>query len=392
VAGMLSVVVPILVLGILIFVHELGHFLVAKWRKVGVLEFAIGFGPRVWSKRAGETTYSVRAIPLGGFVRMVGDDPHEVFGTGEKSDAREKGGQGPAQEELDEIDRKLLADKSRWFLTKGFWSRAAIVLAGPGFNFLFAVVLSVASYAMFGKPVKVDSAIVGDVMPNLPAQKAGLKALDRVISIDGKAVTQWDDLAKTIQSSGGKPMVFHIQRPRDGTLGGPLEDLDLTVVGTAENAELNLLDGKRVVRIGIVPYMERMPVNLLEAVKLGSLHTWAVCELTMVGLYGMVRGAISPKQLAGPLFIVGEAARSAQRGGEALLSFIIFLSVSLAILNLLPIPILDGGHLLFFTIEAVKGTPVSLRVQERAMQFGMAVLLLLMLVAVSNDIRRMFFS
>lgn len=373
--------VSVLVLGLLIFVHELGHFLFAKWNKVGVLEFAIGFGPKIFSKKMGETAYSLRLIPLGGYVKMVGDDPHDVFGVESAETKSEE------VEIIDEDTKRLMGDKSRWFLTKGYLPKLSIVLAGPGFNLLFAFLLASASFYTWGAGEHVNLPIIGDTIPGYPAEKSGLKSDDKVISINGENMTTWEGLAQTIANSGGKELVLKVERKSPE---GPVENIDIKVAGSSESSEIQVLSGKPAkpgsYKIGIMPSVERKPVGLADSIIGGAGHVWFVSQVTVRGLVGMVQGAISAKNIAGPIFIFKEAARSAKKGIEALFDFMIFLSVSLAILNLLPIPILDGGHVLFFTVEAIKGKPVSLGTMRWANNLGMLVLLALMVFAMGNDI------
>lgn len=383
----MMIIVSILVLGVLIFVHELGHFLFAKWNGVGVVEFAIGFGRPVYQRTYGETLYSLRLIPLGGYVRMVGDDPRELVGGGEGGARMEStltGADSP-------VDPAILADRSRWFLTKGYLAKLSIVLAGPGFNFLFALIVAIASFAVFGRERPTDAPAIGAVIPAFPAEKAGLKGGDLVRAIDGRAIESWRDLADTVARSGGREMTFTVDRP--GASGEPPVATDIKVTATTDGGELAVIEGtppETRYKIGIVPSTERESVSLPTAIGAGWSHVWYLSEITLRGLWGMVQGAISPRHIGGPIFIFKEAAQSARRGVADLLGFMVFLSVSLAVLNLLPIPVLDGGHIVFFTIEALKGSPVSLAFQERANQVGLTLLLLLMIFALSNDILRLF--
>lgn len=374
----MMILVSVLALGVLIFVHELGHFLVAKWRGIGVLEFAIGFGPKIFSWRSGDTTYSLRVIPLGGFVRMVGDTPDDIA-------ALE---QGEGLEEIeDESEKALLTDKSKWFLLKGYWSKVAVVAAGPAANILFAFLLSVGSFWVFGASVPLEIPKIGDVIPGQPAEKAGFKPGDLVKTINGEAISTWEQLATTIGTSEGKELLVIVSRE-----GEPAE-VEVRVKAEREGSEVEVVRGVPSTynyKVGITASFGRESVSIGEAVISGGLHVYRITEMTLRGLGGMIRGLISPTHIAGPLFIFNEAARSAKKGIEYLFDFMIFLSMSLAILNLLPIPVLDGGHLLLFTIEKLKGGPLSTRTQMVATQVGLVFLLLLTVFAVGNDIRRLF--
>lgn len=405
--------VSVAVLGVLVFVHELGHFLIAKWCKVGVVEFALGFGPKVISRRLGETMYSIRAIPLGGYVRMIGDDPFEVEAesTGSALKAKDVAAGTPKAEKpsaLDDPEFALQAvsvaaddpvfvamkrDKSRWFLNQNLPKKAAIVLAGPAFNLFFAIFASIGLFAVYGDLEDVNDPIIGEVIPDLPAAKAGIQKNDRIVSIDGQEMASWKQLSDTIRASKGKELKVSIERVVDGKS----TIVQAEVTGTAEKSELNILDGTIQnapadvpFRIGISQSVRSVPVGFGTATLLGVQKVWGLCTLTGRILHAMVTGLVSPtKVLGGPVAVFAGAAQSAQRGFESTLNFMVLLSVSLAIFNLFPIPVLDGGHLLFFLLEAIKGKPLSIRFQAVANQVGMALLLLLMLFAVSNDVFRL---
>ncbi|MBX7145490.1 MAG: RIP metalloprotease RseP [Oligoflexia bacterium] len=380
---MLDFLVALAVLGILIFVHELGHFLLAKWNGIGVVEFSIGFGRKIFSRRIGETQYSIGLIPLGGYVRMLGDDPRDLTVAPGAEVALD--GTQYSQDEL-----AMRKDRSRWFLAKGYWPKFSVVLAGPAFNILFAIIASCSSFYAYGRLKTLDVPVIGDVLPGYPAEKAGLKPKDRVVTIDGKQVATWKEMAELISASQGQEMLIKVSRP--ATEGANPQDLEIMLSGTNDTADLAVVEGnlgKRPFKVGIVPDSERAEVGLLDAIGYGSMHVLFLCRVTVDGLLGMVQGLISPKHISGPIFIFKEAARSANRGLEHVLEFMVFLSVSLAILNLLPIPILDGGHLMFFTIEALRGAPLSLRVQELANQVGMLILFALMIFAFGNDLLKL---
>ena len=384
----MTFLVSILVLGVLIFVHELGHFLVAKYFNVGVLEFSIGFGKKIWRKKIGETTYSLGVVPLGGYVRMVGDEP----GFAKNIDAHSQEGEAWGYAEIDESDRKLFLDRKRWFLEQPVLPRMAIVFAGPLFNYLFAVLLAVFAVWHYGKSVPIDKPVIGAIIPNYPAERAGLKEKDLVRSIDGQELISWEDLARKVAESEGKEMNLRVERA-DEQDAGKRREVEIRVAGTPDIAELKLLDessaekkDQRQFKIGITPDSERVAVGVAEAAWIGFYNTYYVAKISLKGLWGMIRGAISPNNIAGPIFIFKEAAQSAKRGLEHLFDFMVFLSVSLAVLNLLPVPILDGGHLAFFLIESIRGKALSLRVQEVCNQVGMFLLLALMVFAISNDV------
>ena len=396
---MISTLVFIGVLAVLIFVHELGHFLIAKWCGVGVLEFAIGFGKIIYSFNIGETTYSLRAIPLGGFVRMVGDDP------GMRNREAEELSEHKSAEEavvssysgLTEVQANLLKDRSKWFIEKGYFAKLAVVLAGPGFNMIFAVLLSIGYFYFYGKAdlSNIDLPRIGDTFPGHPAEKAGIKSLDLIKEINGRQIESWKELAESVAGSGGEELSILILRPKDKQNLDVGEEIVVNVTPNFDlSGELAALEGKepeKVYKIGISPYVPRQPTSGLgESFILGSQHVAGLSTLLTRALWGMVRGLVSPDNLGGPISIFKATAASAERGAESVIGLMIFLNISLAIFNLLPIPILDGGHLVIFTIESIKGSPISIRVLERVNQVGLFLILLLMIFAFGNDIRRLF--
>ena len=383
----MTLIIGFLVLGLLITVHEFGHFIIAKLCGVGVIEFAIGFGQRIVSKRIGETRYSLRVFPLGGFVRMVGDTAGG-FIEGIEEDKKPAETEA-APEVFDEIQQKMLNDKSRWFLEKPLWARAAIVAAGPFFNLLFAFIFAVAGAWIWGAAEPVNEPLIGDVSSGMPAQKAGVLPGDRILSIDGKSLTTWKDLADTISTSAGRELSLQIERMVEGTRSS----VEIKITAEPESAELRLLDDSErkeiSYKIGVAPEAIYEPVSALKSFSMGAQHVYFLSALTLKSMWFMIRGEVSPRHIAGPISIFQEAAKSAGKGAPHLLSFIILLSVSLAVLNILPVPVLDGGHLLFMLIEFCLRRPLSVRVQGLANQVGMAALLMLMLFAIGNDIFRL---
>lgn len=370
--------VSLLVLGILVFVHELGHFLFAKYYGVGVLEFAIGFGPLLGSFTRGDTKYSIRAIPLGGFVRMVGENP------GAAKEALEG-------EEVSAVERRLIGDSSRWFINKSLKARALIVFAGPLFNILFAWLVAFGTIYYYGAGEPLSEPIVGEVIPDYPAEKAGVLKGDRIVSINGIQVSEWKQIRDLVAKTQGQSIQLVLERPK----GDTKEMLQLSIQGKETGPEVDYVagtgEGKKGYMIGLIQGDRRIPVSLSQAALYGSLHTGGAIWMNVRSILGLLKGIIGTENLGGPVMIFQEAARTARKGLEPLLNFMVFLSVSLAVLNLLPVPVLDGGHLTFFLLEAIRGgKPVSIRVQEYAMRVGMTLLLFLMVYALRNDIRRFF--
>jgi len=351
---MTSIVAAIVVLGVLIFVHELGHFLLAKLFGIGVEKFSLGFGTKLFGFKRGETEYLVSAFPLGGYVKMVGE-----------------GGDSELSEE----------DKARSFAAKPPLQRIAVVAAGPLFNLAFAWLLFIVLY-MIGVPAVTSK--VGEVPKDKPAALAGLKAGDVVAAIDGVPVDRWDDLANLIAGSGGKPLEIQVRRNNE----------TLTFRVTPETRKGKNLFGETVSSpaIGIVSAGEQVTDHFGpgEALVKGSAQTVTVIKLTVLSLVKLVERAIPLDTVGGPIMIAKMAGEQASAGGVSFLAFMALLSVNLGILNLLPVPILDGGHLFFFSWELIFRRPVSMKAREIAQQIGLALLIGLMVLAFYNDIVRYF--
>lgn len=348
-----SIVAAVVGLGLLIVFHEFGHFLLAKLSGVGVLTFSVGFGPKLWVIKKGETEYALSAFPLGGYVKMVGEDPDE------------------------EVPQSQI-EKS--FAHKSLLKRIAIVVAGPGFNLLLAVLLLTVVYTFYGVPVM--STQVSGVEKGSPAEKAGIVKGDRIVAIDGSEVTEWEDLSTRIKASGGKALGFQIRR---GT-----ETVNVTVQPSKkENRNIfGELKDDWMIGIGSQVSIEKGKPGL--AVVKAVYQTYDYAKLTLVAFYKMIVGDVSPRNIGGPILIAQLAGQQAQEGLGSFLAFLAVLSINLGVLNLLPVPVLDGGHLLFFLVEAVIRKPVSLRYREMAQQVGICLLGLLMIYAFYNDILRFF--
>ncbi len=442
---MTTVVSFVVVIGLLILIHELGHFLVARWVGVGVERFSIGFGPVLLRWRGKETEYCLSVIPMGGYVKMVGEEsPLEGGGS-------------------------ATIDPAKSFSLRPLWARALIVFAGPGMNFVLAAAIFAGVFVVLGRPVL--PAVLGRVQPGGPAAQAGLETGDRVVAIEGQPVAYWEDLVKAVQRTNGETLQLVARRggeerkvaltpvrtkvrdifgdERDAwdfgarpytpaKIGDVLPDYPAahaglqpgdTVVALDESSVLSWDDlaeeirkrpgrpvrltvernGQTLIlsmtpqpikergpngeemevgRIGISPaaavtYVRSNPVF---AVGEGIVRAIDMTALTAVGLWKLVTRQLPVSTIGGPIQIAVSAGEQARQGITSLAFFTAVISVNLALLNLLPIPILDGGHLLFFAIEAVLGRPLSLRKREVAQQVGFALLLLLMVLAVYNDL------
>lgn len=345
----------IIVLGVLIFFHELGHFLVARFFGVGVEKFSLGFGPKIFGKKVGITEYRVSAIPLGGYVKMVGEEPD-------------------AEVEPDQVDLS--------FTHKHVLKRILIVAAGPVFNVLLAFLIFYGIFQISGTIILKP--IIGDVQDGTPAQAAGLKKGDDIIDINGMPVESWDQMAGIIADSKGSPL--------EVTVRGDGMSRTVTVAPVLKTTK-NIF-GEDIPRyvIGITAAGETytQKLNPLAAITESLIQTYNIIELTVVSVAKIIQGTVSTKTIGGPIMIAELAGQQAKLGATNLLFFIALISVNLAILNILPIPVLDGGHLLFFTIELIIGKPVSIRIREISQQAGMFVLILLMIFVFYNDITRIF--
>ncbi len=342
----------VVVLGVLVFVHELGHYLAARWRGVHVEAFSIGFGRALlsWTDRVG-TVWKVAWLPLGGYVKLHGQErPEEV---------------------ADEVRAGWQA--GRTFHGKSVLSRAIVVAAGPVANFLLAAVLFAALFATAGRPVSIP--VIGDVVAEGAAARAGLLAGDRVVSIDGAPVARFEDLQRIVSANPDRPLSVRVLRD------GQERTLPVTA-GSREGAA-----GRRVgvlgVRGGAAEFVRLDP---LSAVGAGVAQTWDVAVQTIQGLGQMLSGARNTDELSGPLGIAQLSGQVASLGLASLVSFIAVLSVNLGLINLFPIPILDGGHLVFYAMEALRGRPLPARVQEFGFRAGFAVLAGLFVFATWNDL------
>ncbi len=346
-----SIFAFIIVLGILIFFHELGHFTVARFFGVGVEKFSLGFGPRLVGKTIGMTDYRVSLIPLGGYVKMVGEEPDS------------------------EIEPYLIPQS---FTHKSVYKRFLIVAAGPLSNLLLAVAIFFLVFQTSG--TYVLRPVVGEVESPSPAATVGLQKDDLVVAIDGTAIDSWEEMAARIAESQGRPVAFVIER------AGQRLNVDLVPeLKTTQN-----LFGEDIERyvIGIRSAGDAIPkdLSLVESVQMSVARTWEITELTVLSVVKLIQGKLPAATLGGPIKIAQMAGAQAREGLTNLLIFTAVISINLGILNFLPIPVLDGGHLMFFTIEMISRRPVSTKIREIAQQFGIFLLILLMIFVIYNDI------
>ncbi len=349
----------ILVLGLLIFVHEFGHFTFAKLFGVRVLKFSLGFGPKVVGKVFGETEYVISAFPLGGFVKMFGENPDE---------------QQVASEE-----------RNVSFAHKPVWQRFLIVLAGPLFNLLFAFVVFFLVFTFVGIPTSVDTTRIGKVNENSPAALAGVRANDVIKQIDDRKTTSWQDVLESVKNSQGKPINVTVQRGD--------KQLTLEIVPTID--EVKNIFGEKVEKRYMIGIMKADELtyedsNIVGAFKDACLQTWMYISLTVMGFVKIIQRVVPASEIGGPILIAQIAGQQMKAGWINLVYFMSLLSVNLGLLNLLPIPVLDGGHLMFLTIEGIRRKPLNERAQIVAQQVGIGLLGTLMVFVFYNDIVRLF--
>jgi len=352
----MNVIYAIILLGALIFVHELGHFLFAKLSKVTVLKFSLGFGPKIISKKYGQTEYLLSAVPLGGYVKMLGEDSE------------------------DEINPE---DIKQSFSNQPVYKRIAIVAAGPIFNLIFAAALLTIVF-MIGVPRL--KATVGDIMPNTPAAKVDLLKGDQIIAIDDKEIKYWDEM------SG----IIHVKPEIQVTLTVKRENKTFVATLTPEKKTVKNIFGEdtSIGLIGIKPEgdSEIIRSGPIDAFINGISRTWDIISMTVIAMVKLFQRIIPASTIGGPILIFQMAGKQASAGFTSFLTFMAVISINLGILNLLPVPILDGGHLLFFGIEAVRRKPLSANVMLICQRVGLALILTLMAFAIYNDFLRVFTS
>ena len=351
-----SYILPALVLlGILIFVHELGHFLLAKLCGVRVLKFSLGFGPTLIGKKIGDTEYVLSALPLGGYVKPLGESPDD-----------------PISEE----------DRPFALTSKGLGARFLILAAGSVFNILFAGFLYALVY-MVGLPVLTT--LIGEVIEDSPAARAGIAAGDIVAAIDNRQILYWDDLQEMVAGCEGRELKLSVKR-NDAML-------EFTVQPELKERENELGQAQDGYLIGIAPSADGVVhrrYSPLVAMGKACQDVWKYTKLTFQVLGMLIKSPMEKKELLGGPILIGKIAGDIARQGIISFSLLMaIISLNLGIFNLLPIPILDGGHLLFLLIEAVKGSPVSIRAMEISQQVGLALLLALMLFVCYNDVARL---
>jgi len=379
----------LVILTLIITVHELGHFLAAKACDVAIECFSIGFGRPLfsWRDRSG-VEWRISWIPLGGYVRFAGD---------------ENAASVPDQQHLDELRHEIIrtegtAALGRYFHFKPLWQRAVITVAGPLSNFLLSIVIFASILMIFG--AQMLPARVAQVMPGSAAEAAGFRTGDLIIAADGHRVRAFDDLQQVVQIRGGLPTVFRVERAG--------QNLILTATPRWEMISDKVAGDQKIGRLGLVPVQSprdyvSVRYNPASALVAGTQETWQTLRMSVFGLGRILTGQISASQLHGPLGIAhmtGNLAKASALGapnvkslvlftGANLMKFAAIISVGIGFMNLLPVPVLDGGHLMFYAFEAAARRPVSAHIQAAGFRVGLALVLGLMLFATWNDLQQL---
>ena len=363
--GLVGYVVPFLfVLTIVVFFHELGHFLMARWCGIKVLVFSIGFGPEIagFYDRYG-TRWKISAIPLGGYVKFFGDEnaasvPDQAAGA-----------------------TMTEAEKKDSFQFQPVGSRALVVAAGPVANFLLAIAIFAGIFMTVGK--QTTSARVDTVQPGSAAQTAGFKPGDLVLTINGEKIESFSDMQRIVSISAGAPLTVEVERDNAQVTLKAVPQLKELKDNFGNVHRLGVLGISRSMAPGDIKTEKALP---LRAIVMGAQETWFVVDRTLSYITGVFAGREAADQLGGPIRIAQVSGQVASAGFAPLIHLTAVLSVSIGLLNLFPIPLLDGGHLLFYAIETIRGRPLSERAQELGFRIGLAIVLMLMIFATFNDI------
>ena len=339
---MLTILACIFVFGILVTVHEFGHFITAKLTGMKVEEFSIGFGPNIYQQQEGETLYSLRMLPLGGYNKIAGMDPDDP------------------------------EDPERGFNSKPVSSRMLVILAGSLMNILLPVLIFFGLFLAFGMDVPENKPVLGQIIEGYPAEQSGLKEGDRILSINGKPVHEWLDIRKNIADSGMQPIPFEIQRDQ--------EKLTITVT-----PGVNPETGKPF--IGVVSSLKNVRLTPVQAAVASVTATKNIIKNMYASLYHMVTGK-TKAEFSGPVGVAKMAGEVAHKGFDRLMQFTAMLSLNLAIINLLPLPALDGGHFLILLIEAVTGHKLGKTAMQNIQKVGVAMILALTIFATFKDLTR----
>ncbi len=346
-----TVIAFIVIFGVLVFVHEFGHFIVAKRSGIKVLEFAFGIGPKLFGFQGKETLYSIRILPLGGFCRFLSAE--EV-------------------EEVDQVSREELLARS--FESKSIWKRMAVIVAGPLMNFILGAVLFVVAFAFFGVAVADNQNLIGEVSQGKPAATAGLAAGDRIIAINGTGTPDWNSVTQQIHTNPGEKMLFSVEK-------ADTKQIVTVEITPVYDQEL----GKGL--IGITPSYTMQKVSVLKSIQYGFQQTVEFTRQLVLYLIQMITGK-APVELSGPIGVAQVIGEGVKQGMSSLFTLAAVLSINFGVLNILPLPALDGGQLAVMTFEGIRRKPLSIEKKGWIQLTGFALLIALMIAVTYQDILR----
>ncbi|KWT91867.1 RIP metalloprotease RseP [Candidatus Magnetominusculus xianensis] len=354
----MTIVYAVLLLGILIFVHELGHFIFAKAVGIKVTKFSLGMGPKLIGRKYGDTEYVLSAFLIGGYVKMHGD------------------------EMASSADAQDIEEKDRAFFTQPIYKRAIVVVAGSLFNIFFAVLLFSLIF-LTGVPRYLS--VVGDVGKDTPAMRAGLKPGDVIMRIGATEIKFWEEMTEIIHESPGKPLDFTI-KGADGT------SRNITITPESKLSKNIFGEETRMGLIGISPSGDsnKVAYGVFDSIVMGFVKTWEVIVLLLLSIVKLFQSVIPANTIGGPIMIFQMAAKQSSGGFLSFIMFMAVISINLGVFNLFPIPILDGGHMVYLAIEALRKKPLSEQAIAISQKIGLALLLMLMAFAMYNDVVRIF--
>lgn len=338
---MLTILAAVLVFGILVTVHEFGHFITAKLTGMRVDEFAIGFGPKLYQQKDGDTLYSLRMIPLGGYNKIAGMDP----------------------------DDPVTPDS---FKSKSIPRRMLVILAGSLMNFLLPIILFTGIFFFQGMDKLVNEPVLGNVMLGMAADKAGLREGDKILSINGQPMRDWKEIVVTLRANGTKEVTIEAERQGKAQTYKLLPEYD---------------NEARRPLIGITPKFEKVEMGLGAAFKEGVSYTKYIITAMVDGLAKIITGK-APAEVSGPLGVAQMAGQVAEKGLLPLMSFVAFLSINLGVINLLPLPALDGGHFVLLCLEGLRGKPLGSKAMNNIQTVGVVIILALTIFSTVKDITR----